>query len=66
MLVNKEGLDKKVLAICKCGKEHKAISFRTIKNKWPRCECKQPMIIKPNTPIPKEDLDADSSDPTSD
>jgi hypothetical protein len=64
--VNKEGLDKTVLAICKCEKERKAISFRTIKNKWPRCECKQPMIIKPNSPIPKEDLDADSSYSTSD
>jgi hypothetical protein len=52
MWVNKKEMDKEVLAVCKCGKEYKTISFRTIKNKWPQCECKQPMIIKPNSPLP--------------
>ena len=54
-------LDELVLAECKCGTKRN-ISFRTLKNKWPHCKvCSQPMIIKPNKPLVKEDKNADTT-----
>jgi hypothetical protein len=42
-------LDKKVEAVCECGKETRAVTFRNLKNKWPHCQkCKQPMKVISN------------------
>jgi hypothetical protein len=51
-------LDTEVLAVCECGKEQKTKTYRSLKNKWPICSCKQPMKIK------KDDRNADPNVPT--
>ena len=38
-------LDKKVEAICSCKAEKRFITYRTLKNKWPHCSCRQSMKV---------------------
>tara|TARA_R100000234_G_C5003673_1_gene181531 strand:- start:2911 stop:3081 length:171 start_codon:yes stop_codon:yes gene_type:complete len=49
---NKINLDDKTNAVCECGKVKKILTFRNLKNKWPICECKQPMRITRNADTP--------------
>lgn len=41
-------LDRNINAVCECGKNKKTLTFRNLKNKWPTCECKQPMRVISN------------------
>ena len=38
-------LDNPIKAVCACGKDTKALTYRTLKNKWPYCSCNMPMKI---------------------
>jgi len=44
--LNQSNLDMKVTAICECEREKRVITYRQLKNKWPICDCRKPMIIK--------------------
>ena len=48
MTNNPDSMDKEVEAVCECGKYKKVITFRNLKNKWPRCKCKLSMKVKSN------------------
>lgn len=50
-------LDDKVTAVCECGLEKRTTTYRTLKNKWPVCSCKQSMKVK-SLKTPKEEHDA--------
>lgn len=52
-------LDERVVAVCECGAEEKSTTYRTLKNKWPVCSCKQSMKIK------KDPANADTNVSTS-
>ena len=43
-----ETMDEEVEAVCECGKYTKIVTFRNLKNKWPRCECKLSMKVRSN------------------
>lgn len=44
--MEKNKLDKQIKAVCNCLREEKWTTFRSLKNKWINCSCKQPMTIK--------------------
>jgi|TARA_R100000322_G_scaffold169443_1_gene141636 hypothetical protein len=44
--MEKSKLDEPIKAVCKCLREEKLTTFRSLKNKWITCSCKQPMTIK--------------------
>ena len=54
----RSNLDEKVVAICECGAEERITTYRTLKNKWPTCSCKQSMKIKKDTADADTDVSA--------
>lgn len=43
-----ELLNKTMQAVCECGKESRTVTFRNLKNRWPRCPCGHAMKVKSN------------------
>lgn len=41
-------LDQPIKAVCECKAEQRVVTFRQLKNRWPRCRCNQSMKVLPD------------------
>ena len=44
-LKNKRPENRAVTAVCRCEKQIKFVTWRNIKNKFPKCRCGKPMKV---------------------